>query len=270
MSHDAIFARIVLCELKTVVKSTAVDRTKEDLQAKRPRTPTHIRPRCARTRTDWATTPVPLRPVPRRGAGRGCARGGSGGPTSSPCGVVRCGVSTLIILGELLVLLGEVGEDVLLVGVLVEEGGVVDTDVCREGDVAVVGGGEVLEHECHVAEVVDVAREPHPAGVEEVADEGEERPRDVQQPVEHGLEELLPPALRVEEVEEHDARDAERDDVEDELAHAVAAQVVPLALGLLLVLLVLLVLLLGDLGRALLLLLRLLADGLLHEHLGWG
>ena len=56
-------------------------------------------------------------------------------------------VRRLVILGELLVLLGEVGEEVLLVGVLVEEGGVVDTDVCREGDVGLVGDGEVLEHE---------------------------------------------------------------------------------------------------------------------------
>mmetsp|Transcript_13892 Transcript_13892/g.36469 ORF Transcript_13892/g.36469 Transcript_13892/m.36469 type:complete len:460 (-) Transcript_13892:422-1801(-) len=98
------------------------------------------------------------------------------------------------------------------------------------------------------------------------ADDGKHGPGDVEEPVEEGLAELLPPALGVEEVEEHDAGDREGDDVEDELSDRVASHVVPLALGLLLLLL-LVILVLRHLRHRLLLALLLLGDGLLHEHL---
>ena len=70
--------------------------------------------------------------------------------------------------------------------------------------------GHVLEEELDVLEVVDVCCEPVLGGEHVGAEEGEERPAHVEQPVEERLAELLPPPLGVEEVEEHDARDGAR------------------------------------------------------------
>mmetsp|Transcript_24340 Transcript_24340/g.66061 ORF Transcript_24340/g.66061 Transcript_24340/m.66061 type:complete len:292 (+) Transcript_24340:693-1568(+) len=88
-------------------------------------------------------------------------------------------------------------------------------------------------------EVVHIGAPPLPRGPDHGADGVKQGRGHLEEPVEEGLAELLPPALGVEEVEEHDTSDEERDKVEDELAKRVAPEVVPLAVVDLLLLLLL-------------------------------
>mmetsp|Transcript_7053 Transcript_7053/g.17422 ORF Transcript_7053/g.17422 Transcript_7053/m.17422 type:complete len:402 (+) Transcript_7053:680-1885(+) len=92
-------------------------------------------------------------------------------------------------------------------------------------------------------EVVHIGAPPLPRGPDHGADGVKQGRGHLEEPVEEGLAELLPPALGVEEVEEHDTSDEERDKVEDELAKRVAPEVVPLAVVDLLLLLLLVILL---------------------------
>ena len=93
--------------------------------------------------------------------------------------------------------LTRLGKDITLERILIQERGIILSDMQRDGRVRVVDSGEVFEHKCDMMEVVHIRGPPDPSRLEKIANHREDWPRNIQGPIEERLEELLPPSLRI-------------------------------------------------------------------------